>query len=791
MINNYKPIQKESIFKKDRTWKRQSLSYYNSFLNKDKKEINDFYRIASGKISEIDYTYVTNQYDLEGKDRKNPAKLLNFDILSPIFKKLLSEYRIRSFEPIVYCKNSDYENELMAIEKDSIVNSLQQRFINTLIKSGKFQPVDEQGNKVEEPESPDAINEKLLSYKDSKSINAQSILDYIIDEQCLEDKYVNQFYDLLVTNSCFSFKNVKNNKIVYYRVNPDSIVYGSGINMKYVEDSEFVKASYGFTFSEVLDIFQEEFKKEEFLKEYGDITDYLESIYRGDINTKLYSDLDNKNHVLNTNFKNLNSIDVSHIQWTSYKKVSYIYVDGQQILIDEYFDNQNLDTDFFWIEETREGYVINNYYFIGGDVIEYERRSSIDVYKSKKLYNGMVFMNDVISQKKLPELLAPYQETYNVLKYKLQSHINKSKGKIATIPIGLLANVYKESSLVNNDINNTFFNNGEVSVKNDEESYIAKALYYADSTQMLLIDETSPNALAALQGLRSIDLESGGVIALISNYADTIKSEAEELVGYNRFRQSQIKTSDSISNVQQGINSGEMVTEGYFDEFEKYIANDLQGIIDLSKYAFKDGFSTKFIRNNNEVVNLQVSSDYINSDIGIFISNSRKKKDLKNMMMQQATQFLQNGMQHSTWLKMMNGSQNMATIIENVEKAEMQLNQQRQQSEEANRQMQLQVAEIDKQNTDNTLSMKKYEIDTKAETELNKQLNNSIAFNLSMGKDDVAKELENTRYKMISDARKQQLELQKMDLDNLKNLRNDNARKYVADKQLEIAKVNK
>ena len=802
-MQTYKPKQKLSLRDKNREWKDQCLYYFNSFTKTDYIPTLNLYKIASGKIDESSYRYLTNQFGLKGKVFKNqPAKLINYDFISPIFKRLKAEGRLRGFEPIAYCKNSNYENEKTLLEKNLIVDSLQQRFINALVKNGTFQPVEGQ----QPPMSPDAINAQISTLKDIKSIVAQNTLDYIIDEQMLFDKYLNQLYDLFVTNKCCSFKTVRRNQVLYYRVHPATFIYKGSDTLKYYEDADFVKTVYYFTLGEVLDIFQDEFEKPEYREKYGDIVSSLELKYNNKRTSSLNSDLDNNWFAeYNRNFNNIEdylkrdervgAIQVNHTQFTSFKKVAYIQNGDEEVLIDEtyIYDDREQLLNWFWVEETREGYVIDNKYYIGGDEIEFERRSKVNPYKTKKQYNGFTFMDDIIQQKTIPDLLAGFQETYNALKYKLQFMINKNKDKFVTMPIGLLSNVYKDSGDRNSEINNTAYDDNSHNNANieDDDSYIAKALYYADATQLLFIDETSDNAALALQGLKSIDLSLGNYIEMLMNYMISVKEEAENLIGFNRFRNANINSSDSIGNVQQGISSGTLITEEYFSEFESYLNKDLQGIMDLAKYAYRDGYSTSFTRNNEEIVSLEIDDDFIYSDIGIFVTNGKKRRDLRDTLLQQATQFLQNGMKHSTFMKMMEGSKNFASIIRDVEKAENELLEQQQQQQEADRQNALQIQQLELQNNEEERALKKYEIDSKAETALNNQLNSLISLNMATGHDDVAQKIEDSRTKLIAELQKNNIAREKNMIDMEKAKMDNETKKYVVDKQVTIAKTNK
>src|SRR5688500_8860250 len=109
-----KPKQRLLESSKDRAWKVDNLKYWNtaileSFLKESDLKLLE---IASGRMIETDYSYITNPYGLKDKRyQQYPAKLRNFDFISPLFLRWISEYKQRNFEPIVFTRNSNFDNE--------------------------------------------------------------------------------------------------------------------------------------------------------------------------------------------------------------------------------------------------------------------------------------------------------------------------------------------------------------------------------------------------------------------------------------------------------------------------------------------------------------------------------------------------------------------------------------------------------------------------------------------------------------------------------------------------------
>lgn len=834
-MSTYKPKQRIPVSEKNRQWVIDNANYYRNHYNSSMvydSEILNLYMIAAGRINTSAYNYITDPYKQNinktkgNKNKKNhSAKFKNWDIVSPIFKQILNEWQQRDFEPIAYCRDNSYDNEVKQYEKELIINSLQQRFVNYLTKSGKFDPnqTDEQGQPVQPPMSPEAIKKQLTNLVDEKTIQAQNLLDYVIDTQKIHKQYGKEFYDLLVTNRCVSFKTVINNKVVKNRVHPASFRWTASRNVDFFEDAEMVSADYELTMGELLDIFQDEFNKPEYIEEYGDIFSALEMMcspqlrntWQGKyrrltdsdsivLNNENYNEMYNRNGLISGTIQSENlRVDdkfvVTHIQWTSFKKVANVEYNGETVMVDEsYIENQYDKLDWFWIEETREVYVIEDRFIIGGNELEFERRSKIDPYKSKKEYNGCIYMNDVIQQLPLPVIATTYQEAYNIIRFKLQTIINKNKDKIVVLPLGLITSGIKDTSGAMGSVEDEYGDDTSTSewrdtnAKGGNDSPIARTLYYADVSSTLFVDDSVDGAVNALQNIKVLDMSLSQHIAWLYDYSMSIKSEWEELVGFNRFRKANINSSDTVANAQMGAYVGSLLTEGFFSDFEHYVSSDLQGIMDLSQYAYKDGFSTKFLHSvSNELVNLSFGSDFFHNDLGVVVKNTKKLKDGRDMMLQQATQLLQNNFKQSIAAKLFYKSKNFASIIQDIEAAEQEMIQQQQQQQEADRQNQLQIAQIEEKSKEQDRTLKKYEIDTRANVELEKQLNQLIAINMGMGNEDVALNLEKNRQAIIAEFNKQQLEREKIMFDREKNIRDNETKKYAADISYKVAKENK
>src|SRR3989304_10477457 len=131
-----KPKQKIVSSEKTKEWADQSGEYYRSVVKLAivKDEALKLYRLANGEFDETDYLYITNPLNSPRKELQGyPARLMNYDIISPNLNLILGEKARRFFPPIVVAKNTDYHIKALEEQKRLTVQELQKRFINELV----------------------------------------------------------------------------------------------------------------------------------------------------------------------------------------------------------------------------------------------------------------------------------------------------------------------------------------------------------------------------------------------------------------------------------------------------------------------------------------------------------------------------------------------------------------------------------------------------------------------------------------------------------------------------------
>src|SRR5690606_39712207 len=93
--------------------------------------------------------------------------------------------------------------------------------------------------------------------------------------------------------------------------------------------------------------------------------------------------------------------------------------------------------------------------------------------------------------------------------------------------------------------------------------------YYANANSMMFIDETSPTASLALQGIKVLDMSLANYARDMIEIMTTIKNEWWEKIGMNRQRFGDVKASDGKGNTEQAIFRSSVISENLSRRFEK------------------------------------------------------------------------------------------------------------------------------------------------------------------------------------------------------------------------------
>ena len=667
--------------KDKKSWGEENVDYFidQISINSDHDEMLRLYRVMSSELDRSDYNYVLNPYNTTiEKYTKFSAKLRNYDIISPIIELFVGEFgkRLKNYQVVGTNPDSEskYQKELGQVLKmyyaQAAINGLNQAGVQTGQPTVEQPPVEEIAEKFDR------------TYNDNHVITGNEILDYIKYAEDVDEKYIIMYYDWLIAGRVISYKDVNHNDVHLEAVDPLEAYFPKNRQFPFIEDGDWFVRRQNVTPNQILDKFHDRLSEDNVtaLDELNRNKDYslqskgytwLPTAYIG-------SEADKRQYSLQDD---MFGVALYHTVWRSFQKVGILHRQNEIGEIEEHEidDTYKLDKaagdikiEWEWITQVWEGWKINEPTI--GDIyidvrpLPYDRADLNNESEQKLPYNGRYSVTkegEIIS---LAKTGYPYQILYNVVQYQTDRMINRNMDKVLIMPIGLLPKD-KEGW--------------------DEE----KAIYHSRATGFLFIDETSPTAALALQGVKVLDMSLNNFINQSRELLMGLKGDWWEAIGMNRQRFGDTKASDGKGVTEQAIFRSAIISEEINRKFEKFQEKDFDGLLDLSKIAFLDGKKAKYINSEEREAFLNMNADdvihHANTGYKVFVKNSIKENTKLEEVKQYMFSYAQNAGSSAVFMEALDLTNftKGKEVIRKLEEREKQINEglQRQQMESAER----------------------------------------------------------------------------------------------------------
>ena len=640
------PKQRVSAVEKDKpAWYQNCIDYViDAGLSfNDRTDTERKLQILHGNIPDEFYKKTLNPYNAENEKYKRfPATMRNYDIMSDIIRRYVSEYFKGIHEFIVGANNPEIVLKKNIKLKEKIAIMAQQAFKQEFEKrwAEMQQQAQQQGTPVEQLNPQEAMPdpEQFLkdfedNYIDDESKQGQDLLDYIrsITEDTLI--YLSAFFNYCSLGECYTYSDIRGNTIHKENI-PVLEAYPIPNSNFFIEDHDMFAHRMLMSYNQIIDMFDEVLSKEdrEFLDRYYSTTNasnthtqFLYSQYFeafpaacekfGEKERELF-----RNESVQIAADNNNLFEVWHVVWRGEARqgiLTYVNEMGfttTRVVEENYQLNPeagDINIDWAYEPQVYEGYRIGTrwtgVYPIKARPIAYQRNGKLP-------YNGIMEVLPMFGKFSIIKLITPFQIMRNIISYHREMVIAKNKMLILLLPESLIAG--------------------------DEEDKIYKMA--ADGT--LVVNDEEDNTGQKMAQVRLLNANLGDYINQLSQLIDQIKMDARELVDMNMQRYGEIAQSAGSTTTQEAIarsSMGSVIIVATFDEMRKH---DYQRDLDFGKLAYADGLQTTFFddKHNRRYLSLDVNS-YIMSEYGILVKNEQKELDKINQLRQWAFSAAQNG----------------------------------------------------------------------------------------------------------------------------------------------------
>jgi hypothetical protein len=662
------PNQRIARSQKNKVWQKNCIDGYISLSNANqserKRSIRRLYDYYNGVIHDEDYDYILRPY---GKARKNfPSKLRNYPLIKPTIDLLLGEKAKRPFNYSVVAVNGD------AVDRKE---KAKHELISKTIHQGLANEMNEMGMETEQPSEPVPTSENLQalferSYVDNFAVIGQKSLNYIMAQQDVHEKLQKAWFHFIVAGEAYTLRCVINNDVSYEILNPLDVDYDLDPDLDYVEDADWAIVTKYMGPSQIVKNFGRYLSKDQMEALYTDSSFDTNLLFFEDRREDIESRL----------------IKVQHVYWQSLKRIGFLSYLDPNTMSEEMMEVEDgfvmppelkeigAKVEWEWHNEPWQAIRINEDFDVDVKPIE-EFKSSIDNPSKIKLpINGRKYSDINTSNISLVMLGIPFQLNYNIYKYRLETSIARSKDIIAQLDINLIPKKWD----------------------------MDKFMYFVEGTGIAWVDYDKEGVKLSPQHQTVMDL-SVKTIQLYITLLEHIQMEWENVSGVNRQRRGEVGQYQGKAMGQQAIVQSSHTTEDLYRKFAGLEKRDLQTFIDLSKYAWMDGKKAANFLPDGAIEYFTIDPEtWINTDLGIFVSDATKDVEKMNAAREMTQALAQNGVPFSTILETLEG-ENFVELKGKVKAAEASMQELQAAQSEAQQQAEQAAAEMEQQKHDDLM----------------------------------------------------------------------------------------
>lgn len=614
----------------DGQWWKSVIDFYVNGANfqnsSDKADMLMIMKACEGELDYAAYDYVlgpkfadTSNQSVNKKNRWFSAELRNYDILTRVVKLHVGERLDLPNDSKVVVLNPDVINAKLEAIKEHMSPLVEKQFLNEFNKINSS----DQSNQQKDIDLVEEKKKFEQSYRDQRASLHQDALNFVKSNEYIEDKRQQAFENWVKVNRFITFKEIVNDDVKYYNVNPlDVHVYESGTS-EFVEDAQAVVRRIPMTNAEIVNNFYEQLMDLK-TKDY----DPFEELEEGSENTYDGNDVEfmqseyvrgtNDSYSLSRRYNNQHVRDVYHVSFIAFEKIGELTYNDPMFGIvtttvdDTYvLDKEKGDISIKWlyVNQVLEGYKITDNLYVKLRPSPVQRNDMNNLSICKHAYGGRIKKTTVNKIYSIISEGIPYQVLVNIIHFMFEKTMNKNKDKLIAFPLSLVPD--------HDDWNTDLF------------------IYHAEADSFMFYDDTKPGAANAMNGIKVMDASLSQYAMNMYNIKEAVTRSYYENIGLSAQRLSDIDTSAGKSTTEYAIDKSATTSRELFRQFRVATDKDDQSIIDFNKVAYSKGRIGSYIY-GDEVKTLNINDEnllyFTEANIGIFTKDEfREHQKLKTM----------------------------------------------------------------------------------------------------------------------------------------------------------------
>src|SRR5574343_441774 len=255
-------IQHLPVSKKDLEWHKQNLETFlvksNHSYYYEKDRVN--YDLINGILNQKDFEYITKSYGISPKATL-PEDLQNYPIITPNLKVLEGEFLKRPDNERVYSMNPEAVSEFLDFKdkqfNELIISTVRQARLELLIEENPelLENQEELKKAQENLVTPEEINERITSFKDSYEVMGNEILRSLKQSLDLKHEFRKAFLHGLICAKEPYLIYGANDEPYLKAVNPLRFYCDMHTNSNFIHEGEWALTIDYLTPSKVIELY--------------------------------------------------------------------------------------------------------------------------------------------------------------------------------------------------------------------------------------------------------------------------------------------------------------------------------------------------------------------------------------------------------------------------------------------------------------------------------------------------------------------------------------------------------
>lgn len=641
------PPQKLPYSKKTKEWRKDNVDYgdkhsfyHSESVRQDLRNKIINQNLYNGIVNVKDVAAVVNPHNMDASFI--PDNIPHHPICVPKIDLLVGEEIQRRFDWKVIVSNHDAVSAKEAEKKKVLLTKLSE-----FVQSNYSQ--EEQEAKLKEVE-----DYMKYDWQDLREKMANQILRHYSQEQDFDNIFNNGFKDALLMAEEIYQIDIVHKEPVLTKLNPLKVHSVRSGNSDRIEDASIIIIEDHWSPGKIVDYFHDELKP-------ADIDHIME--YTTTKSSGSYSD-DHNNHTLLRD-----SLDGVNGEMMYDNIFNIAEINGHQFGSDFTDENGNIRVFRIYWKSLKKIQKVKFYNEFGET--EYKIRS--EEYQPNKMmgeestalwvnewWEGTKIGTDIYLQ------MRPRPVQFNKLNNPSYCHpgivgqiYNTNQGKAVSLMDRMKNYQYMYDVMwdrLNKAIATNYGKIFELDLAKVPSNWeIEKWLHFAVVNKIAVIDSfkegtqgASTGKLAGgmnVSGRGSIDMETGSYIQQHVQLLEFIKLEMSEIAGVTKQREGAIHQNETASGVERAVNQSSLITEYWFNTHERVKLRVLTAFLETAKVALKgENKKVQYILDDQSIQMLNIEGDeFCEADYGLICSNSTKAIELEQLLKTNAQAFIQNG----------------------------------------------------------------------------------------------------------------------------------------------------